>query len=196
MNEDPYMNEQSPQQPKQQPRQQTDVPANAPGMDANSSTGQHCSSCGRFNKIILFGLIVLAGIYYWTARPSPSAVAWIEDYNAGLAQAEKQNMPVLLAFKASWCGPCRQMDNEVFAKPEAADLLKSWVPVHIDVDKNPEIIRKYQSYALPTFIVLSPSGHEVTRISGGMSDSQFAAFLAEAKVKMGSTIAHAPMAKP
>ena len=158
--------------------------------------GRCCPSCGGNGKVLLVGVMLLAGVYLWTthrqssAPAMPSAVPWIESYDAAVARATERHQPVLVAFKASWCGPCKWMDREVFAKPEAAKLLQSWVPVHIDIDKHSEIADRYQIHGVPTFIVLSPSGKEIDRIDGALSIQELAAFLASAQEKM-STIAHA-----
>ena len=98
--------------------------------------------------------------------------------------AAQKNEPVLLAFKATWCGPCKQMDAEVFAQPAAARMLANWILVHLDYDKDRELARQYGIRGVPTFIVLSPSGKEVDRTDGGLSLQEFAAFLASAQAKL------------
>jgi thiol:disulfide interchange protein len=150
--------------------------------------------CGG-GKWILLGLLVLVGIVLLVNRQAsqpaaPASFAWVEDYDAAVAMAAQKNEPVLLAFKATWCGPCKQMDAEVFSKPAAARLLANWVAVHIDLDQNSELARKYQVSGVPTFIVLSPAGKEVDRTDGRLSLQELAAFLASAQSRL-STVATA-----
>jgi thioredoxin 1 len=55
---------------------------------------------------------------------------------------------MMLAFTASWCGPCQRQ------KPLVAQICSAGVDVRIyDVDKNPEMARQYGITAVPTYIL-------------------------------------------
>lgn len=155
---------------------------------ACSTTGGGCPACGG-GKALLVGLLALAGVYVVTqlmsnsAPAGPSAVNWVEDYDAAMATAAETDQPVLLAFKASWCGPCKWMDAEVFTQEAAAKALSGWVPVHVDVDEQGAVAGKYGVSGVPTFVALSPEGKELNRTAGALDLQQFAAFLAMAESK-------------
>lgn len=145
-------------------------------------------------KSLLIGVLVLAGIYVLVRQemskspsvsPStPTAINWEPDYQRALTLAAEKNQPILLAFEAVWCMPCKWMENEVFSKPVVANALADWIPVHIDVDKQKELSRKYQIDSMPTFVVLSPTGKEVNRVSGALRIEEFIAFLASTSAKL------------
>jgi thiol-disulfide isomerase/thioredoxin len=56
--------------------------------------------------------------------------------------------PKVLAFTASWCGPCRH------AKPALVRIQAGGVDVQIiDIDERPDLARQYGITSVPTFIV-------------------------------------------
>lgn len=161
-------------------------PNEAPaGHESCRTTG--CPSCGG-SKVLLLGLVAVAGAFLFAelrGRSSESAVRsavpWVSDYNSALKTAAEKNQPVFLAFKATWCGPCKWMDREVFSKPQAEALLSGWVAVHIDIDKEGRLSDQYRIDGVPTFVALSPRGKEVARASGALPMDELASFLASAQ---------------
>lgn len=149
-----------------------------------------CPACGGSKWVLWIGLVAVAGVYLYATRsngPSaPAAVSWIQSYDQGMKRAAESDRPVLLAFKASWCGPCKWMDNEVFSKPAAAKALEGWVPIHVDVDEQGRLADQYHVSGVPTLIALSPEGKELTRADGALSLTDFASFLASAEAARGA----------
>ena len=78
-----------------------------------------------------------------------------------LAMAVEQNKPVFIDCYTSWCGPCKQMATNVFPQKAAGDYFNTkFVCWKIDMEKGegPELAKKYDVQAYPTFLILNGDG--------------------------------------
>ena len=82
---------------------------------------------------------------------------------------ESSNVPILVDFYATWCGPC-QMMNPILEQV-GVNLRDRLQIVKIDTDKYPNLASKYQVEALPT-LVLFKDGEPAERIEGVLQASQ------------------------
>lgn len=76
---------------------------------------------------------------------------------------ESSNVPVLVDFYATWCGPCQMMTP--ILEQVGATLRDRLQVVKIDTDKYPNLASKYQIEALPT-LVLFKGGQPAEKIEG------------------------------
>ena len=72
-------------------------------------------------------------------------------------------LPVLVDFYATWCGPCQMMVP--ILEQVNQQLQGSLKVVKIDTDKYPQLASQYRIEALPT-LVLFKNGQPVERIEG------------------------------
>lgn len=58
--------------------------------------------------------------------------------------------PVLVDFRASWCGPCRMLDPVI---EELAQEAEGFKVGSVDVDESPELAARYGVMSVPTVAV-------------------------------------------
>ncbi|HEX4146405.1 MAG TPA: thioredoxin family protein [Pirellulales bacterium] len=106
-----------------------------------------------------------------SSEPSRPTVArgllhFNDGYRQALAEAERENKPLLLFFTAQWCHYCHQMAGEAFTNPQVVSLSEKFVCVLIDADNSPDVCREFHVSAFPTVQFVSPQGLPLNRIEG------------------------------
>lgn len=76
----------------------------------------------------------------------------IQDFESWMNYAELENKAVIIDFVADWCGPCKTMDKQLW-NSEEFKLLKNYVFIEVDIDKNNSVARKYGIASIPRVIV-------------------------------------------
>lgn len=120
--------------------------------------------------VVLVGL-VLAGAGCRQSSPAAattaaSAIPWRQSLPEALQAAQAEGKPLLVDFFATWCGPCRMMDEETWPRPEVAAAAQAFIPVRLDVDANQQVARQYDITGVPTVVFLDASGKELDRQVG------------------------------
>jgi len=102
------------------------------------------------------------------AAPSTASksMVWETSYESALKKAKTTGKPIMIDFFATWCGPCKILDSDIYTAPEVIADAAQFVNVKLDADVRADIHQKFGITAYPTIVWLDSNGTEVKRLQG------------------------------
>lgn len=139
----------------------------------------------RTQEVKLFGIIgilLAMAAMIMEYRPSGSAVEWVP-YGEAFRRAAEEQKAVYVDVYAEWCSPCKEMDRTTFSDDSVVHLLQNnLVAVRVNIDDEgtgADIKKKFNIQAMPTSLLLTPSGQEIKRHVGYLNSAQFLEWTAD-----------------
>lgn len=138
--------------------------------------------------LILLLLVVGVPLFPQSAGPAPAKTeAPSEKADEGvnflkgewkelLEKAKKEKKSVFLDAYATWCGPCKWMDEYVFSKKETGDFLKAnFLSYRMDMDQEAfaEYKEKFDIKSYPTYLFFDSEGNLVHKVIGAYELKEF-----------------------
>lgn len=87
-----------------------------------------------------------------------------KSFGEAVAQAQREGKVIFFDAYTTWCGPCKQMDREVFSDPRVADFFnEKMVSVKFDMEsgEGPALKARFDISAYPTFVFIAADGATV-----------------------------------
>jgi thiol-disulfide isomerase/thioredoxin len=104
------------------------------------------------------------GFYIDKPVPKVGALTWEKDYPTALEKARAEGRPLMVMMTATWCGPCRMLENETLADPWIRHFLSGFVLVKAYEDR--EVERAYGLGGYPTLVFTDSGGSAAHKTVG------------------------------
>ena len=103
--------------------------------------------------------------------------AQLDDFEQAKKMAVATNKIIVVDFWATWCGPCKKMDVDVWSNTEVLKVMDDFIFVKIDIDRNRELATKYGVNSIPNIFILDSFGKKLESNNGYMSQRETLSFL-------------------
>jgi len=130
--------------------------------------------------------LLVAALFASPARAAdPKPVAW-RAWDAGLREAGSSGRPVLVDVYTDWCGWCRRMERDVYARNDVREYLaKRFVTVKLNAESDlgaqyegeattaRALANRFRVTGYPTTIFLKADGEHLVNVPGYVQPDRF-----------------------
>jgi thiol:disulfide interchange protein DsbD len=134
---------------------------------------------GRFMRLACAFILLAGGIAFLIPPRKGVEVQW-QKYDAAVASTTGK--PIVIDFFATWCIPCKELDEKTFSDASVAKDLDRFTRIKADLTNGDdpavkELTKRYAIVGVPTVVFIDSSGHEQQqlRLTGFEKPEQFLA---------------------
>lgn len=132
------------------------------------------------NAVATVLLLAVAGPVH-----AQTSILWL-DWNAAAEKARTTERPILVDVYTDWCGWCKRMDRDVYARPEIREYLSTrFVTVKLDAEANDParyqgkdydsstLAERFKVTGYPTTVFLRSNGDHIINVPGYVPADRF-----------------------
>jgi thioredoxin:protein disulfide reductase len=141
---------------------------------------------GRVMRLACATILLVAGVAFAIPPRKGVVVQW-QKYDAAAVTASA-GKPVVIDFFATWCIPCKELDEKTFSDAGVAKDFDRFTRIKADLTNNEdplvrELTKRYNIVGVPTVVFIDSSGHEQQqlRLTGFEKPEQFLARIQQVK---------------
>ena len=131
--------------------------------------------------------------------PKTSVTFYNGSFDSAKVKAKGEGKLFFVDFYASWCTPCKWMEESTFRDPEVVEVMSSkYVPYKVDIDNQEgyKLKQKYGVKLLPTLLIFNKDGELVERIEETLDARKLSTLLKFHSENSVSGISHTPNKSP
>ncbi|MCB2156055.1 thioredoxin family protein [bacterium] len=115
------------------------------------------------------------GMLQGTHRAGLEARAdWAATPKIGWQNARFHNKPMLFYFSSRFALPCQLFEERLIENQEFPELAREFVLARVDVNQYQSLVRRYNVWRVPSFIVLEPASGRMTSLYSGARTAELA----------------------
>ncbi len=122
-------------------------------------------------------LAAAAAIVFWPE--GSEGIEWQPYSNEMLAEAGREDRPVMIDFSADWCIPCRELEHRTFNDPGVMKAAEGFLAMKVDLTSPDEradrIKERFGIRGVPTVVFFDSTGAEIrgSRVTGFLEPGEF-----------------------
>jgi thioredoxin-related protein len=141
-------------------------------------------------KLLCLAMLCLPATIFCQQRETVNGIRWAQDlsWQQVKEKAKKENKYIFVDCYATWCKPCKEMDQRVYTVDSVGNFLNAGfisVKLQMDQTKNDdafikswyktarEIASKYWISAYPSYVFFAPNGDVVSKETGYKDPGSF-----------------------
>ena len=130
--------------------------------------------------------LITAALLGAAVLPARAAEVRWRDWNSGMAEAASTGRPVLVDVYTDWCGWCKRMDKDVYARDDVRDYLaRNFITVRLDAEAtnavsyenrnftSSSLAQRFRVSGYPTTIFLRSNGEHLVNVPGYIEADRF-----------------------